>query len=85
MARVPGDGWRRDIDVPAFIDDNGTPYEGDAEFLAGPTDRTGRLWGSLQGRLFAEERRRGIYDVDAHTPSIDHRRTRPATSTATTS
>jgi formate C-acetyltransferase len=63
-----GTRWRRDIDVPGFIEENRTPYEGDAEFLAGPTDRTRALWGSLQGRL-AEERRRGIYDVDVSTPS----------------
>ncbi|MET0492430.1 MAG: formate C-acetyltransferase [Actinoplanes sp.] len=63
-----GQGWRDTIDVGGFIHDNVTPYEGDAAFLAGPTRRTGELWRELQ-RMFVEERRRGIYDVDTHTPS----------------
>ena len=63
-----GAGWREAIDVSAFIHDNVTPYTGGPEFLTGPTERTGRIWRHLQ-RMFVEERRRGIYDVDAHTPS----------------
>jgi formate C-acetyltransferase len=63
-----GDGWRTTIDVGAFIRDNITPYEGDAAFLTGPTHRTTRIWDGLQD-MFAEERRRGIHDVDTHTPS----------------
>ena len=61
-------GWRETIDVAGFIQGNVTPYDGDARFLAGPTHRTERLWGDLQ-RMFVEERERGIYDVDTHTPS----------------
>ncbi|WP_030443496.1 formate C-acetyltransferase [Actinoplanes subtropicus] len=63
-----GDGWRDTIDVGRFIHDNLRPYDGGPEFLAGPTDRTRRIWRQLE-RMFVEERRRGIYDVDAHTPS----------------
>src|SRR4051794_34940642 len=63
-----GDGWRDTIDVSRFIHENLRPYDGGPEFLAGPTDRTARIWRQLQ-RMFVEERRRGIYDVDAHTPS----------------
>jgi formate C-acetyltransferase len=63
-----GERWREKIDVGRFIHDNLRPYEGGAEFLAGPTARTQRIWRELQ-RMFVEERRRGIYDVDAHTPS----------------
>ena len=36
--------WRHAIDVPSFIRGNYTPYEGDAAFLAGPTERTEKLW-----------------------------------------
>ena len=32
-----GDGWREQINVRQFIQDNYTPYSGDAAFLAGPT------------------------------------------------
>ena len=63
-----GVDWRHDIDVRGFIQDNYTPYEGEDAFLAGPTERTTGLWWDLSG-LFAEERRRGILDVDVHTPS----------------
>src|SRR4051794_37706752 len=63
-----GEHWQDTIDVSAFIHDNVTPYEGGPEFLAGPTHRTERIWRQLE-RMFVEERRRGIYDVDAHTPS----------------
>ncbi|MBY8853485.1 formate acetyltransferase, partial [Saccharothrix sp. MB29] len=44
------------------------PYTGDAGFLEGPTERTAGLWRDLAG-MFAEERRRGVLDVDVHTPS----------------
>jgi formate C-acetyltransferase len=63
-----GNDWRETIDVAAFIHDNVQPYVGGAEFLTGATPRTSRIWRQLQ-RMFVEERRRGIYDVDSHTPS----------------
>ncbi|WP_127508009.1 formate C-acetyltransferase [Actinoplanes solisilvae] len=63
-----GTTWRNTIDVAAFVRDNVTPYAGGSEFLSGPTHRTVRIWEQLE-RMFPEERRRGIYDVDAHTPS----------------
>jgi formate C-acetyltransferase len=63
-----GEAWRDNIDVAAFIHDNVTPYEGGAEFLTGPTHRTERIWRQLE-RMFVEERKRGVYDVDTHTPS----------------
>lgn len=74
MARFDGSGWRATIDVAAFIHDNVTPYEGDATFLTGATPRTERIWRQLQ-RMFVEERRRGIYDVDTHT--VDEHLARP--------
>ncbi|GAA4600776.1 formate C-acetyltransferase [Actinoplanes octamycinicus] len=63
-----GAAWRETVDVGAFVRDNVTPYTGDAAFLAGATARTTRIWAQLS-RMFPEERARGIYDVDAHTPS----------------
>ena len=63
-----GRAWRDRIDVAAFIRDNVEPYEGDGAFLAEPTARTTALWQKLTV-MFAEERRHGIYDVDASTPS----------------
>ncbi|MDX2530951.1 MULTISPECIES: formate C-acetyltransferase [Streptomyces] len=63
-----GTCWRDQVDVRDFIQANYTPYEGDSTFLAGPTGRTLAVWGKV-ARLFPEERRRGILDVDPGTPS----------------
>ncbi|MET9232227.1 formate C-acetyltransferase [Lentzea sp. NPDC003310] len=60
--------WCDTIDVRGFIHANYSPYEGGAEFLSGPTPRTTALWHKLT-TMFVEERARGIYDVDARTPS----------------
>ncbi|NJP96322.1 formate C-acetyltransferase [Nonomuraea sp. FMUSA5-5] len=63
-----GTAWRDKVDVRPFIQDNYTPYSGDAGFLSGPTERTLAVWAKVSA-LFPEERRRGIFDVDAATPS----------------
>ncbi|WP_405953638.1 formate C-acetyltransferase [Streptomyces phaeochromogenes] len=63
-----GTPWREHVDVRAFIQANYTPYEGDASFLTGATDRTRTVWETVSA-LFPEERRRGILDVDTATPS----------------
>ncbi|MFF5439261.1 formate C-acetyltransferase [Streptomyces achromogenes] len=63
-----GRRWRDRIDVRDFIQANYTPYEGGPEFLAGPTERTLAVWRKVSA-LFPEERRKGILDVDAATPS----------------
>jgi len=63
-----GEGWRERVDVRDFVQANYTPYEGDASFLAGPTDRTRAVWEKVSA-LFPEERRRGVLDVDTATPS----------------
>ncbi|MEU8457123.1 formate C-acetyltransferase [Streptomyces griseoaurantiacus] len=66
--RFGGKGWRERVDVRDFVQANYTPYEGDASFLTGPTDRTRAVWEKVSA-LFPEERRRGVLDVDAATPS----------------
>lgn len=63
-----GEAWRDGIDVAAFLAANLIPYEGDAGFLAGPTERTTALWRQLRA-LIDEEAERGVLDVDAATPS----------------
>ena len=63
-----GQVWRDSIDTRRFIQDNYTPYEGGAEFLAGPTERTKGIWARLTA-MFPAERERGVYDVDARTPA----------------
>lgn len=44
---TPGN-WTEVIDVRDFIQKNYTPYLGDASFLAGPTDKTLRVWDTLE-------------------------------------
>jgi len=61
--------WAEDIDVRDFIQRNYTPYDGDASFLSGATDKTLRLWDTLEEKYLAEERKVRILDVDTHTPS----------------
>ncbi|MER6595291.1 formate C-acetyltransferase [Micromonospora purpureochromogenes] len=63
-----GTAWRDGVDVADFVRANHEPYTGDASFLTGPTCRTLEMWGALR-KLFVEERRRGVYDVDVATPS----------------
>lgn len=60
--------WADAVDVRDFIQRNYTPYTGDASFLAGPTARTTGIWDKLSA-MFPAEREKGVYDVDATTPS----------------
>ncbi len=64
-----GTSWRDRVDVRAFIQDNYTPYAGDASFLTGPTERTTRLWARLGQLLQAERDRGGVLDADPATPA----------------
>ena len=61
--------WQEDIDVRDFILRNYTPYEGDASFLAGPTEKTLKVWDHLEKNYLSEERRRRVFDVDTETPA----------------
>ena len=61
--------WNERIDVRDFIQRNYTPYEGDAEFLAPATDKTLRLWDTLERDYLSVERERRVYDVDTTTPA----------------
>lgn len=66
-----GTAWKHEIDVRDFIQHNYEPYNGDESFLAGPTDRTNKLWGILS-KMFEIEREKGIYDVETKLPqSLD--------------
>ncbi len=60
--------WQDDIDVRDFIQHNYEPYDGDADFLAGATERTASIWSTLTA-MFPEEHARGVFDIDPHTPS----------------
>ena len=66
----------KEINVRRFIQEHYTPYDGDARFLAGPTERTIKLWDKVKD-LMAQERAAGgvlsfdtkiISDITSHAP-----------------
>ena len=64
-----GGVWQDEINVRDFIQQNYKAYDGDAEFLAGPTERTNELMKQLN-ELFALERQYGgVLDIDTATVS----------------
>ena len=65
---APGN-WQREIDVRNFIQKNYTLYEGDAGFLAGPTERTRKVWSKCEALLAEELKKGGVLDVETHTIS----------------
>lgn len=61
--------WTKEIDVRGFIQNNYTPYTGDENFLAGPTEKTKKLWDEVL-KLYQKERENGgVLDADCKTPS----------------
>ena len=62
--------WQKEIDVRSFIQTNYTPYEGDASFLVGPTERTKKLWDEVL-ELYKKEKASegGVLDIDTKTIS----------------
>lgn len=64
-----GHKWKKDIDVRDFIQQNVTPYYGNDEFLAGPTEATTALWDMIQKLNMEEIKRGGVLDVDVNTVS----------------
>ncbi|MBO8452134.1 MAG: formate C-acetyltransferase [Bacteroidetes bacterium] len=61
--------WSGKIDVSDFVYNNITPYEGDASFLQGPTDRTKKLWAICTEALAEERDNGGIRAIDPKTIS----------------
>lgn len=64
-----GGSWQKNIDVNSFIGRNLTPYEGDEQFLAPPTENTLELWEQVSQLLKEERERGGVHDVDVNTVS----------------
>ena len=61
---VPGKWSNDEINVRDFIQRNYTPYEGDASFLAGPTERTKKLWDIILDLSKKEREAGGVLDAD---------------------
>lgn len=62
-----GTAWQDTINVRDFIQNNYTPYEGGAEFLAPATERTSRLMKKLNHLLDLEHQFGGVLDIDTQT------------------
>ena len=62
--------WQSEINVRDFIQHNYTPYEGDDSFLAGPTEKTTKLWNEVLDLYKKEhEAKGGVLDIDTKTIS----------------
>ena len=70
-----GESWKNSIDVRSFIQENYTPYDGDENFLSGPTERTRKLLAEFEELLRQEQEKGGVLDVDTeHVSSLTNYR-----------
>ena len=61
--------WSKEINVGNFVHENITPYEGDASFLVGPTERTKAVWNVCLKALEEERANNGVRSLDNVTVS----------------
>lgn len=55
--------WCEEINVSNFIKENYKGYEGDESFLAGKTEKTGKVWSKCE-ELLKEELKKHVLDID---------------------
>ncbi len=56
--------WKEEINTRDFIQKNYSSYEGDSEFLEGPTEATNKLWDVLQELQKEERAKGGVLDME---------------------
>ena len=56
--------WKEEVNTRDFIQNNYTPYDGDASFLADATEATDKLWGELQELNKQARANGGVLDMD---------------------
>ena len=61
-----GGDWQSSINVRDFIQKNYTLYTGDGSFLAGPTERTKRVFARVQDLLREEMARGGVLSIETN-------------------
>lgn len=64
-----GGAWQDEINVRDFIQNNYTPYEGDASFLVPATERTSKMMDKFKRLLEREQSSGGVLDIDTNTVS----------------
>ncbi len=63
--------WNTQINVRDFVFTNMVPFDGDDGFLAGPTDRTKKLWVECSQLIKQEIKNGGVLEIDTKTiPTI---------------
>ncbi len=62
---VPGT-WVKEINLRSFIRHNYTPYNGNEDFLEGPTENTLALWDQVMDLTKQEREKGGVLDMDTH-------------------
>lgn len=58
--------WNSSINVYDFVTLNIEPYEGDAHFLVGPSERTTALWNICKENLLQERKNNGCLAIDTN-------------------
>lgn len=61
--------WSKEINVKDFVSNNITPYDGDASFLQGPTERTKKIWDICLQAIEEERANNGVRSLDNKTVS----------------
>ena len=61
--------WSSEINVKDFVSKNITPYDGDASFLQGPTERTKKIWDICLQAIEEERANNGVRSLDNKTVS----------------
>ncbi|MBE6568539.1 MAG: formate C-acetyltransferase, partial [Ruminococcaceae bacterium] len=61
--------WQEEIDVRDFIQKNYTAFEGESDFLAGPTARTREMMKKVEALFAIERQQGGVLDIDTATVS----------------
>lgn len=61
--------WQNAIDVRDFVLKNVRPYDGESDFLCGPSERTKHLWQICLNTISKEQANNGVLDIDVETVS----------------
>lgn len=61
--------WNKEINVRDFVFTNITPYNGDASFLQGASQKTQKLFNQVKKYILAEVKAGGVLDIDPKTIS----------------
>ena len=64
MANFNSGNWNENIDVRDFVLKNITPYDGDASFLQGASERTNKIWNICLDALKEERDNNGVRAID---------------------